>query len=141
MDLYDCKVKDYPYNIYVLKVDKTVVYVGRAQDIHARWFGSFGRLRKSGNWFRGESTLAKMIWHNPSWNWMLQLWTVKEAARFCGLPSSASLNRVEIAMIQKLSPVTNGTHNNTYIEIPAFILAYYHKQADIVTSVYDEVMG
>src|SRR5687767_12443569 len=123
LDLYYGKVKDYPYNIYVLKAYDVVVYVGRSIDIHARWFGGLGRLHKTAKWFRGEGALERMISDNPSWDWKIQLWTIKEAGRFCRLDAPISLNRVEGAMISKLRPVMNGNMNDGPTVIPDFIKA------------------
>ena len=144
----DGNVKDYYYNIYVLKVGDTVVYIGKSLDIYERWFGLRGRLRRSRIWFTGTETLAVMIADNPDWDWKLQLWTVREAAKFCHykmprVESIRTMDRVETAMIAKLKPIEN--RHKLYFEggqkIPKFIQDYYNLVDETVDQAFDEVFN
>lgn len=146
LEFYEGDIKERSYFIYVLKVKKTVVYVGRSVDIWSRWFGPFGRLTRTRKWFRGSSSLAIMIADNPDWDWKLQLWTIREAARFCKykFPNDTKpfdfLDRIETEMIYKLKPLENRVKlSNDGVEPPDFIVDYYRKQNDEIASVYDEV--
>src|SRR5687768_705578 len=104
---YEKPGSDYHYNIYVLKTGDVIVYIGRSQDIYQRWFSVRGHLRRVGRWFKGDGSVGSMVANNPNWNWRLQLWTVTEAAKFCGYKLIKGqeplihLDRIESAMIDK----------------------------------------
>jgi len=71
-----------------------------------------------GKIIRGESPIGEKIEnHLPdSFNWEIQLWTLKDCIKFCRkeLPDNTSeitIRKVEPIMIRKLSPALNLTYN------------------------------
>jgi hypothetical protein len=107
------------YALYVMKNGLgDALYVGISQQsIWTRWFAWNGHILWSANAIEGNSAVGrKIVDHLPeSLRWKIQLWTLEDCVAFCRdvLPSSniPSIDFIEPYMIQKLSPILNGSYN------------------------------
>jgi hypothetical protein len=107
------------YDLYVMKNGfGDTLYVGISkQSIWTRWFGWNGHILWSEDLIEGTTAVGrKIVDHLPdSLQWKIQLWTLEDCVTFCKdvLPTS-SFSGIEFAepyMIQKLSPILNGSYN------------------------------
>jgi hypothetical protein len=128
-EFYDQSYEDEDYCLYVMKNGLgDILYIGiSTADIWGRWFGGAGHVPWSGTMLYGNSTIGeKIVNHLPdSWDWKIQLWTLKDCLAFCEmeLPDpkfkmtigeySDAVHDVEARMIRKLSPALN-RHLNLY---------------------------
>jgi hypothetical protein len=114
--------KDYlegGYDLYVVKNGLgDVLYVGISnQSIWERWFGWNGHMLWVDHVIEGNSPVGeKIVDHLPhSLKWKIQLWTLEDCVVFCRdiLPSTSipNIDFTEPYMIQKLSPILNGSYN------------------------------
>jgi len=119
-DFHEQNYEDKDFCLYVMKNGLgDVLYVGISmQDIWLRWFALGGHMTWDGKIIRGESPIGEKIEnHLPdSFNWEIQLWTLKDCIKFCRkeLPDNTSeitIRKVEPIMIRKLSPALNLTYN------------------------------
>ncbi|HET6594537.1 MAG TPA: hypothetical protein VFG81_02870 [Anaerolineales bacterium] len=107
------------YDLYVMKNGPgSVLYVGISrQSIWERWFGWNGHLLWADRVIEGNSPVGrKIVDHLPdSLKWKIQLWTLPDCIDFCSdiLPAVhfPSIDFIEPYMIQKLSPILNGSYN------------------------------
>lgn len=107
------------FRLYVLKngLDDTL-YVGISmKNIWSRWFAFGGHMIWDGKHIIGQSAVGqKIVDHLPdSLKWKIQLWTLEDCIEFCKdvLPPSRqyTIESVEPFMINKLSPILNGSYN------------------------------
>ena len=85
MDFMDI---DKDYQLYVLRKDKNIVYIGISErDIWYRWFGSFGRMCKVNGEWRGKDATARHIIENmpKSFNWDIDLFSVTDTLDLIGM--------------------------------------------------------
>ena len=108
------------YDLYVMKNGLgDPLYVGiSTRSIWERWFGWNGHIVWDGNIIYGASAVGQKIEdHLPeSLKWKIQLWTLKDCIKFCKHELTVTKHQpdirfVEPFMIQKLSPILNGTYN------------------------------
>jgi len=108
------------YDLYVMKNGPgDVLYVGiSTQSIWDRWFGWNGHIVWEGNIIYGTSAVGQKIEdHLPdSLQWRIQLWTLEDCIKLCKDELRATKRQPDIKfmepfMIQKLSPILNGTYN------------------------------
>ena len=107
------------YDLYVMKNGLgDTLYVGISkQSIWTRWFGWNGHILWSENAIEGITPVGrKIVDHFPdSLRWKIQLWTLEDCLAFCKdvLPTIniSSVDFIERYMIQKLSPILNGSYN------------------------------
>ena len=107
------------YDLYVMKNGLgDPLYVGISkQSIWTRWFAWNGHILWSENTIGGNSAVGrKIVDHLPdSLRWKIQLWTLEDCVAFCRdvLPTShiPTIDFIEPYMIQKLSPILNGSYN------------------------------
>ncbi len=107
------------YDLYVMKNGLgDVLYVGISkQSIWIRWFGWNGHVLWADRVIEGNSPVGKKIVdHLPdSLKWKIQLWTLEDCINFCRdiLPTIriSNIDFIEPYMIQKLSPILNGSYN------------------------------
>lgn len=105
--------------LYVLKNGlNDPLYVGISRkNIWSRWFAFGGHMIWDGKHILGQSAVGhKIVDHLPdSLNWKIQLWTLQDCIKFCKdiLPPLRQypIEFVEPFMIQKLSPILNGSYN------------------------------
>lgn len=117
---HDHDYRDRGYELYVMK--NTLgdpLYVGISKrGIWERWFGWNGHMLWDGKIIYGTSAVGEKIEdHLPdSLRWKIQLWTLKDCIKFCrhelaGRNYRPDIQFLEPFMIQKLSPILNGTYN------------------------------
>ena len=122
-DFYEQNYDDENFCLYVMKNGQgDVLYVGISTvDVWSRWFGGPGHIPWSGTMLYGKSTIGeKIVNHLPeSWDWKIQLSTLKDCLEFCDDDPSApkfkmvmgeyseTVSNVEARMIRKLSPALN----------------------------------
>ena len=107
------------YDLYVMKNGLgDVLYVGiSTQSIWERWFGWHGHIFWADHAIEGNSAVGqKIVDHLPdSLKWKIQLWTLEDCVNFCKdiVPSAniPNIAFIEPFMIQKLSPILNGSYN------------------------------
>src|SRR5690349_5689608 len=107
------------YSLYVVKNGLgNVLYVGISHlNIWERWFGWSGHILWVDQVIEGHSHVGeKIVDHLPdSLQWKIQLWTLEDCLEFCRdvLPTTRppDIDFVEPYMIQKLSPILNGSYN------------------------------
>lgn len=108
------------YDLYVMKNGPgDPLYVGiSTRSIWERWFGWNGHMVWDGNIIYGTSSVGRKIEdHLPdSLKWKIQLWTLKDCIKFCKRELKRTNRHPDIRfmepfMIQKLSPILNGSHN------------------------------
>jgi hypothetical protein len=108
------------YSLYVMKNGlDDALYVGiSTRSIWDRWFGWNGHMVWDGNIIYGTSAVGQKIeYHLPdSMKWKIQLWALKDCIKYCKHELKVSKRQpdikfVEPFMIQKLSPILNGTYN------------------------------
>lgn len=111
---------DEGFELYVMKNGfGDALYVGiTSQDVWERWFGWGGHMLWDGKIIYGDSAVGQKIEdHLPdSLSWKIQLWTLDDCISFCKDMLSASNRQLTIKylepfMIQKMSPILNGTYN------------------------------
>ena len=111
---------DRNYELYVLKNGSgNVLYLGITQrSIWERWFGWSGHMVWDRKVIYGNSPVGQKIEHHlpDSLKWKIQLWTLKDSIRFCREQLAKgmlirTIGDIEPIMIQKLSPILNGTYN------------------------------
>lgn len=132
-------INDARYHIYVLKLDGFVLYVGRALDIYARWFGFNGHMSYVGKF-------SRMVTRNPRWKFTIQLWTPKEAADYCGYHLTQDdhpydhIEEIEYEMIQKLKPSENHTSADyDQPAIPRRLKMYKNKSEIELDNIYKDI--
>jgi hypothetical protein len=107
------------YSLYAMKNGLgDVLYVGISHlSIWERWFGWSGHILWVDNVIEGHSPVGeKIVDHLPNTlKWKIQLWTLEDCVAFCGaiLPTTRipNIDFIEPYMIQKLSPILNGSYN------------------------------
>lgn len=107
------------YDLYVMKNGLgDVLYVGISnKSIWERWFGWNGHILWFDHVIESNSAIGqKIVDHLPdSLEWKIQLWMLEDCIDFCRdiLPATRVRNIafIEPYMIQKLSPILNGTYN------------------------------
>ncbi|RPJ25814.1 MAG: hypothetical protein EHM33_13445 [Chloroflexi bacterium] len=107
------------YDLYVMKNGLgDVLYVGISkQSIWDRWFGWSGHILWLDHVIEGSSAVGqKIVDHLPdALKWKIQLWTLEDCVNFCRdiLPATRipNISFIEPYMIQKLSPILNGSYN------------------------------
>ena len=107
------------YDLYVMKNGPgDVLYVGIShQSIWERWFGGNGHILWVDRPREANSPVGrKILDHLPdSLRWKIQLWTFEACVNFCKdiLPTThaPNIDFIEPYMIQKLSPILNGSYN------------------------------
>lgn len=108
------------YDLYVMKNGLGhPLYVGISTgSIWDRWFGWSGHLVWDGKIIYGTGAIGqKIVDHLPdSLKWKIQLWTLKDCIKFCrhelkGMKHQPDIKFIEPFVIQKLSPILNGTYN------------------------------
>jgi hypothetical protein len=108
------------YDLYVMKNGLgDPLYVGiSTRSIWERWFGWNGHMVWDGNTIYGISAVGQKIEdHLPdSLKWKIQLWTLKDCIKFCKQELTErkhlpDIKFIEPLMIQKLSPILNGSYN------------------------------
>ncbi len=110
---------DDDYELYVMKNGVgSVLYVGISRrSIWERWFGFGGHLLWADQIIQGNSVVGqKIVDHLPdSLQWKIQLWTLDDCVRYCKdeypIPATPNIGFVEPFMINKLSPILNGSYN------------------------------
>jgi len=107
------------YDLYVMKNGLgDVLYIGISnQNIWERWFGWNGHILWVDHVIEGNSAVGrKIVDHLPdSLKWKIQLWTLDDCVNLCRdeLPTTRipNIGFIEPFMIQKLSPILNGSYN------------------------------
>jgi hypothetical protein len=116
---YGQEYADEGYDLYVMKNGiGSVLYIGISRrSIWERWFGFGGHILWADHGIEGKSAVGqKIVDHLPeSLQWIIQLWTLEDCVNFCKdeypIPAIPNIGFIEPLMINKLSPILNGSYN------------------------------
>jgi hypothetical protein len=140
-DFYKTDWDEGEHELYVLKRGSDVLYVGISErGIWNRWFGSWGHIPANG-WgerFAGSQAGRAVLQNAPeSANWIMELWTVQDCARFINRPDLRfrNIRQVEPYMIELLKPSLN-VALTTYAKKPSELIDHAELEA-----AYREVFG
>jgi hypothetical protein len=118
-DFHEHNFDEEGFVLYVLKNGlDDALYVGISRkNIWSRWFAFGGHMIWDGKYIIGQSAVGQKIVDQlpDSLKWKIQLWMFKDCIEFCKdiLPPlrQYTIEFVEPFMIQKLSPILNGSYN------------------------------
>lgn len=141
---------DLEVELYVLREGDGFLYIGISQrNVWNRWFGNFGRMQKGhdGGWIAHDSVGAAIVRNLPaSLRWEIDLWGIEECLQYLGWDyfykdgfdnecfrfrdgfARHSIEKVEVALINRLRPAYNVTHNTGQLpdneDAPVYISRY-----------------
>ena len=127
-EFYKGQFADDGFELYLLKdTDEKVLYIGISRDsIWHRWFGggtSHMDIDATGK-ICGKSHVGEVIARGfpASWNWMIELWTIKDCLKACKAELSdrdvekLGIEAIEPYMIVKFGPLYNLAHTGKAYE-------------------------